>query len=122
MEYVDGHAHGIVPHYHVFNIPAHSHEMPHTHIIPEHTHEIEYGIFSGPSPTAVGILVDGNLVPGSSTSSNELDLSSYLSKDEEGKIKRGQWHTIEIVPNSLGRVVASVVTQIFVQSRGGGSY
>jgi len=55
-------------------------------------------------------------------SADEVDIVPYLDKDDSGRIRRGAWHTIEIKPNTLGRVVASVVSQIFVQSRGGGNY
>ncbi|WP_373232094.1 phage tail spike protein [Cohnella sp.] len=110
----DPHAHGM----------DHTHQMPHDHVVelPNHTHGIQFGIYEGPIPTAMGLLVDGELVPGSAISANDVDLLPYLSKDDEGKIRRGQWHEIELVPNGLGRVVASVVIQLFVQSRGGGDY
>lgn len=116
------HRHGLVNHWHIFSVPAHTHEMPHTHVIPPHTHDIEYGIFNGPTPTAVTVKVDGQTIPGLGTNVNEIDIIPYLSKDGEGRIQRGTWHTIEIAPNSLGRIVASVSTQIFVNSRGGGDF
>jgi hypothetical protein len=115
------HTHGM-DHTHDVTIPDHTHDMPHTHSIPAHTHDIEYGIFEGPTPTAVTVKVDGNVVPGLGTSADEVDIIPYLAKDSGGKIQRGTWHTIEIAPNSLGRIVATVLTQIFVQSRGGGNY
>lgn len=122
MQNVNGHAHGIVPHYHVFSIGDHVHNMEHNHIIPSHNHQIQFGIYEGATASAVGIIVDGNVVPGSATSADEFDLLPYLNKDEEGKIERGQWHSIEIVPNTLSRVTASVMSQVFIQSRGGGDY
>lgn len=96
----------------------------HTHTIqlPNHRHDIDYGIYQGPTPTAVTVLVDGNVVMGLGTSATDVDIVPYLSKDNEGKIARGQWHEITITPNNLGRIVASVVVQLFVQSRGGGNY
>jgi len=117
----------IPSHNHTVTIPAHNHTVNipnHTHDItlPNHTHDIEYGIFEGPTPTALTVRVDGNVVPGLGTSANDVDIVPYLAKDEGGRIQRGVWHTIEIAPNSLGRIVANVVTQIFVQSRGGGNY
>ncbi|WP_241781656.1 phage tail spike protein [Paenibacillus sp. DMB5] len=118
----DNHSHGLVSHQHVFDIPAHYHEMEHTHEIPEHTHEIEYGIFEGPIPSALTITVDGNTMPGGSTSGADIDIIPYLSKDANGRVQRGVWHEIKIAPDSLGRIVASVVMQLFVQSRGGGDY
>jgi len=113
------HTHGME---HVHSVPGHTHDMPHTHQIPAHTHGIEHGIYEGPTPTGVTLRVDGNEVPGAGVSGSNVDLVPFLEKDDEGKIKRGAWHTISIVPNSLGRIVASVVSQVFVQSRGGGNY
>jgi hypothetical protein len=120
------HTHEIAPHVHdmdhTHEIAPHVHDMDHTHMIPAHTHDIEYGIFEGPTPTAVTVKVDGNVVSGLGTSADEVDIIPYLAKDAGGRIQRGTWHTIEIAPNSLGRIVATVLTQIFVQSRGGGNY
>lgn len=135
------HGHGLVHHNHEFNIPshthnmdhthdmnhthqiaAHTHDMNHTHEIPAHSHEIEYGIFSGPTPDTLQIAVDGNIIPFSETSGSDINIIPYLSKDGDGRISRGTWHEIKIAPDSLGRIVANVVTQIFVQSRGGGNY
>ena len=138
----DGHTHSIyghrhhitheheieIPdHRHSFQIPNHTHTVTipdHTHNfqIPDHTHEIEYGIFEGPTPRVVTVEVDGNVVPGLGTSEEEVDIIPYLAKDASGRIQRGTWHEIKITPDSLGRIVASIVTQIFVQSRGGGDY
>lgn len=121
---IPDHSHNVVipDHTHDVSIPAHTHGMDHTHIIPAHTHDIQFGIFEGPTPTAVTVRVDGNVVPGLGTSADEVDIIPYLAKDSSGRIQRGAWHTIEIAPNSLGRIVATVLTQIFVQSRGGGNY
>lgn len=121
---IPDHAHlvTIPDHVHVVVIPDHTHGMDHTHTIPAHTHGIEYGIFEGPTPTTLTVRVDGNVVPGLGTSADEVDITPYLAKDAGGRIQRGTWHTIEIAPNSLGRIVATVLTQIFVQSRGGGNY
>ncbi|MNR93704.1 Prophage endopeptidase tail [compost metagenome] len=124
------HKHSVtVPsHSHTVTIPAHTHEMDHTHDmnhtheIPAHTHEIQFGIYEGPTPSAITIKVDGNIIAGLGTSGEEIDIIPYLSKDDSGRIQRGTFHTIEIAPNSLGRIVASVHEQIFVQSRGGGNY
>jgi phage minor structural protein, N-terminal region len=120
------HTHEIAPHVHEMDhtheIAPHVHEMDHTHTIPAHTHDIEYGIFEGPTPTAVTVRVDGNVVPGLGTSADEVDIIPYLAKDAGGKIQRGTWHEITVTPNGLGRIVATVLTQIFVQSRGGGNY
>ena len=113
----------IPAHNHEVKIPAHTHDMPHTHEIPTHTHDIDFGIYEGPTPRTVVVKVDGNIVSGLGTSVDEFDIIPYLSKDAAGKINRGTFHEITIAPvNSLGRVVASVFTQIFASSRGGGDY
>lgn len=117
---IPGHDHEVtIPsHNHIVVIPEHTHEMK----IPAHTHDIEFGIFEGTKATKIRLLVDGNEVPNVGVEENNLDIIPYLSKDEEGKIQRGAWHTVEIIPDMLSRVVASINTQIFVQSRGGGNY
>ena len=121
--------------------PSHSHSFSdttntdgdHSHVItanhshdvtlPDHTHGIEYGIYLNPeSPTLVLILIDGTTVVGqTATSGDDIDIIPYLAKDGDGKVIRG-WHEIKITPDDLGRIVANVVTQLFVQSRGGGDY
>jgi phage minor structural protein len=113
------HTHGMN---HTHQIPAHTHEMPHTHQIPAHTHDIEYGIFEGPTPTSTIIQVDGNTVSSTAVGGQDIDIIPYLAKDGDGKVTRGAWHEITVTPNGLGRIVATVVEQIFIQSRGGGNY
>lgn len=117
----------LIDHSHEIEIPNHKHELNlpnHTHEIniPNHTHEIEYGIYQGPRPDNVSIKVDGTEISAGGTSGSDIDLIPYLSKDGAGKVQRGTWHTIQIAPDKLGRVTANVVTQLFVQSRGGGNY
>lgn len=126
---IPGHDHTVdLPnHFHAIDLPDHQHSINlpnHQHVIniPNHTHGIEYGIYSGPTPTSLEIEVDGNLVPFTETNGEDIDIIPYLSKDGSGRVQRGQFHEIKIAPNSLGRIVANVVTQLFVQSRGGGNY
>lgn len=134
---VGNHDHLLTLHAHDIDIPGHDHEVginlpdhshgisipSHTHgiSIPDHTHELQYGIFQGPFPSAVTVKVDGSQVPGLGTSESDINIVPYLAKDDGGKILRG-WHEITIVPNTLGRIVANIVMQFFVQSRGGGDY
>lgn len=117
---IPAHIHGVIlpDHAHGINIPNHTHNIT----IPDHTHDIDYGIYLGPTPKAVTVAVDGNIIPGLGLYETDVDIIPYLSKDSEGKILRGAWHEITITPDSLGRIVANVVIQLFVQSRGGGSY
>ncbi|AST93256.1 hypothetical protein BC6307_19335 [Sutcliffiella cohnii] len=106
-------------HQHTVAIPNHTHDID----IPDHTHEIEHGIFKlSEKPTAVTIKVDGQVIPYTQTSATSLDLVPYLSRDSNGKIRRGEWHTVEITPNNLGRITAQITNQFFIQSRGGGDY
>jgi phage minor structural protein len=145
----DDHSHPLPNHGHTLNIGGHSHQMPHTHSVPNHTHgfsvpdhvhgidipshkhditlpnhdhSIEYGIFRGPTPTAVTVEVDGNIVPGLGIDETAVNIIPYLNKDDGGRVSRGSFHEIKITPNDLGRIVASVNIQLFVQSRGGGDY
>lgn len=124
---VPAHSHSVnIPaHTHNFDIPNHTHTVPdHTHdvTIPDHTHEILYGIFEGETPSKVIIKVDGKELPQESTSGNDINIIPYLSKDDEGKIDRGTWHTVEMIPDKMGRITANIATQLFLQSRGGGNF
>lgn len=117
----------IPAHSHVFETSDHTHSVSieaHTHdlTLADHTHEIVYGIYEGNTASSVTLKVDGNTVPASEIKSDEMDIVGYLAKDEDGKITRGTWHEIEIVPNGLTRIEANLFVQAFVQSVGGGDY
>ena len=89
----------------------------------DHEHETIFGIFISPqTPTMVTVAVDGNVIAGLGLSETDVDIIPYLAKDTNGKVTRGTWHEIAITPDAIGRVVANVVIQMFVQSRGGGDY
>ncbi|MBT2736171.1 phage tail spike protein [Bacillus sp. ISL-7] len=126
---IPGHNHTvtIASHTHSVSVPSHSHTVTipdhsHTVAIPDHTHAIEFGIYElGQLPTSVVIKVDDNTVPFTSVEGDNIDLIPYLSKDSEGKVDRG-WHTITIAPNDLGRINAQIYSQVFIQSRGNGSF
>lgn len=117
---IPAHAHNFqVPdHVHGINLPNHTHGIN----LPNHTHGIEFGIYEGPKSNSVVLEVDEVVVTGASVSETNIDLTEYFAVDDEGKILRGQFHEIRISPDTLSRVVASVVIQFFVQSRGGGNY
>lgn len=113
---IPAHQHNVtIPnHQHTVQIPNHVHDID----IPEHQHDIEHGIYKlDRMPTSVEIRVDGNLVPYSDLSADELDLVPYLAKDSDGRVFRG-YHKIEILPNDLARIAAQINTKFFVQSRG----
>lgn len=129
------HSHDLYNHGHEVNIPNHIHnvEIPdHTHNVnipnhvhslnlPEHTHDLEFGIYQGATADMVTIKVDGKIMPAASAG-DDIDLVPHLSVDGAGKIQRNTWHTIEVVPNRMTRVVANIFMQIFTNSRGGGDY
>jgi phage minor structural protein len=105
---------------------THNHDIE----IPNHTHAIDYGIYEFEYlPTKLTIKVDGTTVTTNAPiSDSDFDIIPYLSKTN-GKVDRGTFHTVEIIPDTtvnnpdgLARINASVVKQIFVQSRGGGDY
>jgi phage minor structural protein len=106
VHYVNDHTHTVDSHSHSFEIDPHS-------------HPIKHGIFTLDTvPSSVTIKVDGNTVPYTSTSGDDIDLVPYMDKDSDGKVLRGQYHTLEIEPNGLGRINAQVFMQLFLQSRG----
>lgn len=116
---VSPHSHrlDIDPHTHSFSlrIPDHSHYVT----IPGHTHEQKHGIYEGPRARRCYLIVDGERVY---NYDSEINIIPYLSKDEGGRIQRGTWHEVEIVPDVLTRINASIFIQLFTNSRGGGDY
>jgi hypothetical protein len=95
----------------------------HTIIMPDHIHNIQYGIYLNDTiPSFVDVRVDGKLIPELSLNENKINLIPYLQVDGDNKITRGAWHEISITPDSLARIEANIVSQIFIQSRGGGNY
>lgn len=126
-EYEHRHIIDGVNHSHTVNIQEHNHNVN----IPAHNHIINYGIYEySDLPESVVIKVDGKTVEGvTELNRNDINIVPYLSKDGEGKITRGTFHKVEIFPctseqnlSGLARITASVVKQIFLQSRGEGNY
>ena len=87
----------------------------------QHTHKIEFGIYEGARASSATIKVDGVEIPAPASYDN-LDIVEYLKTDGSGKIQRNAWHTIQILPNSMSRIVGAVFMQTFCNSRGGGDY
>ena len=118
---------------HVHNI-AHEHTIPameftlsahsHTVNLPDHTHNLTPGIYEGSMARNIRLLVDGEAVPESAleASGNEIDVSAWLRKTQEGRIVRSSWHEVEFVPDALTRITANLFFQVFIQSRGAGDY
>lgn len=118
---IGGHAHSMysVAHTHDVDLPNHAHSLA----LPNHVHGIDYGIYlNSNNASAVTVTVDGAAIPGSDLNRDNLDIIPYLAKDGDGKVTRGTWHEIQIAPNTLARIEANIITQLFIQSRGGGNY
>ena len=117
---IGDHTHTVSPHTH--QVSAHTHTVPaHTHTVQNHTHAIQFGIYEGQRASRATIRVDGNVLPAQSGYDN-IDIVAYLSKDDSGKIQRGTWHTVEVLPDTMSRIVGAVFSQTFCNSRGGGDY
>ena len=116
---IPSHRHDVtIPnHQHNINIPNHQHNVT----IPDHIHELEFGIYRGTTANKVTIKIDGTPIP-QTQPGQDIDIVKYLSVDGGGKIRRNTWHTIEIIPDKMTRIVANVFMQIFTNSRGGGDY
>ena len=107
---------------HTHRVSAHTHTVKaHTHTGQDHTHKIEFGIYEGARASSATIKVDGVEIPAPASYDN-LDIVEYLKTDGSGKIQRNAWHTIQILPNSMSRIVGAVFMQTFCNSRGGGDY
>lgn len=131
---VGGHTHNVtIPrHSHDFSVPSHSHDFSvpshthsvsvpsHTHsfTIPGHNHNIEAGIFRFGSPKSFQVKVNGSVKATFTGSSAEIDLTEYLINEDSGKITRGSWQSLEILPDDLAYIKVSLMVQGFVQSRG----
>ena len=113
-------------HTHNVNIKEHSHSVTidvnaHTHDfnIPSHTHKEKHGIFEGNRAKKCYLKVDGKVLHDDKT---EINIIPLLSKTSGGKINRGTWHEVEIIPDELTRINASIFIQLFTNSRGGGDF
>lgn len=115
----------IPSHSHSFQVGAHTHSVSipsHTHSvsIPNHTHGIEQGIFEFGGASGATIWVNGE-EKGAMGTDHDVDLTAWLL-NEDGKIDRGRWHKVEVVPDELAYVTIDIYIQGFVQSRGGSTY
>ncbi|MGM2826518.1 phage tail spike protein [Bacillus cereus group sp. Bce006] len=127
---IQSHTHDVTisAHQHQVTLPSHKHDVtisPHDHTveIPSHRHDISHGIFRlNQMPSKVTIKVDGNPIPATSVSGENIDLISYLSKGNDGKIERGKWHEVEILPDKLGRINANIISRLFISSNIGGNF
>lgn len=115
----------IPSHSHSFSVGAHTHSVSipsHTHSVSilDHTHGIEQGIFEFGGANGATIWVNGQ-EKGAMGTDHDVDLTEWLL-NEDGKIDRGRWHKVEVVPDELAYVTIDIYIQGFVQSRGGSTY
>jgi len=102
-----------------FELEAHTHTLN----IPDHTHELEYGVYEGERADEITLVVDGEEVPAEAIGeASELDVAPYLRKDADGRVTRGTWHTVAFTPDKLTRITEDLFFQVFIQSRGAGDY
>ena len=118
------HTHSVTlpSHTHSITISAHTHSITianhsHTINIPDHTHGIEQGIFTFGNPTSAGLYVNG-VYKTAVQADTEMDITAYLL-NRDGKINRGAWHSIEVLPNDKAYITIDMMIQGFIQSRGG---
>lgn len=113
--YIQDHTHNmkLEPHKHKIKIPPHSHTIK----LPNHEHEIKAGIYFFGNPTSFQIIINGKIKETVLSNECEIDITNYLL-NEDKKISRGQWYSIEIKPNDLAYISATLFVQGFIQSRG----
>jgi phage minor structural protein len=120
---------------HVHSVSDHTHTVQsHTHTVQNHTHDIEievephthpqiYGVYEAPNtPSLLIISIEGTVVPITELSGENIDIIPYLPKDEGGRIERNRWVTIEMSPDTLAKINASVVMRYFISSQVGGVF
>lgn len=114
---IPSHTHGFIvrAHTHIVTIPAHQHTV----LIQAHTHAMQYGIFEGSKASSAILRIGSNKI--SIPQNTDLDIVNYMEKNTDGALKRGT-HIIEIIPNTLTRITATISPQVFSQSRSGGVY
>ena len=117
---ISSHKHNVTisDHTHSVTIPDHTHTLT----LGDHTHDLVYGIYEGETASKCTLKVDGNVARQNVTSGTDIDIIPYLSKDQNGKINRGVWHTIEIVPDKMSRIEADLFVKTFITSYSGGNY
>lgn len=102
-----------------FELSGHSHSVR----IPEHEHELTYGVYEGQRAQTLGIRVDGQEIPAEEIpQGGEIDVAKWLRTNDEGRVTRAAWHEIEFVPDGITRITADLFFQVFIQSRGAGDY
>ena len=88
--------------------------------IPAHSHDLAYGVYEGSTATSVQVLVDGQPVSAAALQGSggnfSLDAAPYLRRDAQGRITRGSWHEITLIPDQMTRIHAAVYVRSFLRS------
>ena len=101
------------PHEHKIDIPDHEHDFE----IPNHSHEIEPGIFRFGGVSNFSLVINGVEKERYAGDSEEINITEMLL-NAQGRIDRDKWHSIKVVPATLGYISIDVYIQGFIQSRG----
>lgn len=96
------HSFSVPEHYHSFTVPAHSHSFT----VDSHSHGITNGIFTGTRPSIVTVRVNGRNVGSYSSNQSNINITSYMNI--------GQWNSVELIPNILGRIDATIFNQAMI--------
>lgn len=101
-----------IDHTHNFSTDDHSHGMSHTHDVqlPAHTHPLDFGIFTDTLPTNTDVWIDGvrRLDANFNDDQMNIDITQW--------IQTGGIHRIELTSETLGRIHASLILEIFVST------
>jgi hypothetical protein len=101
-----GHTHALVD-------VDHSHGMSHTHTIPDHVHDLNFGIYEGTTPANVTIKINGidctaALGGPFNADQTDLNIAPYLVT--------GQFNTIELGTSRMGRIHATYFVQVLMSA------
>ena len=100
-------------HTHKVKVPSHYHDFE----ISDHTHSIEPGIYRFGGVNNFALLVNNVEKARYVRDTEELNITQMLVNNK-GRIDRGKWHSIKILPTTLGYISIDLYIQGFIQSRG----
>jgi len=116
---ISGHTHNTTLENHTHTVTIANHK--HTTTLADHTHDIDYGIYKGPTANTMTVYLDNVSIGTFSGSVRNVNLISYMSKNANGNIMRGD-HVIKITPNGLTRIEGTFLIRLFTNAHGGAQY
>ena len=79
-------------------------------------------IFASASVSLMNTYIDGNLITATqSINLTDYDILPFLNMTDN-RVRRGEWHTINLIPDNPATINAQVVKQFSVSSQGGGDF